>query len=65
MQAQPPAGAAEGLPFWTLWFLLLVILLLVVFIFLRDKDLRRRISAFLSGARRHMTRLRIQAKMKR
>jgi chromosome segregation ATPase len=65
LQAQPPAGAAEGLPFWTLWFLLLVILLLIVFIFLRDKDLRRRISAFLSGARRHMTRLRIQAKLKK
>ena len=65
VQATPPAGAAEGLPYWTLWFLLLVILLLVVFIFLRDKDLRRRISAFLSGARRHMTRLRIQARMRK
>ncbi len=65
VQATPPAGAAEGLPFWMLWLLLCVILLLVAFIFLRDKDLRRRISAFLSGARRHMTRLRIQAKLKR
>lgn len=65
LQAQSPAGAAEGLPFWLLWLLLCVILLLVVFIFLRDKDLRRRISAFLSGARRHMVRLRIQAKLKR
>jgi len=64
-QAQTPAGGAEGLPFWLLWFLLCVILLLVVFIFLRDKDLRRRISAFLSGARRHMTRLRIQAKLRK
>jgi len=61
----PAAGASEGLPFWLLWLLLCVILLLMVFIFLRDKDLRRRISAFLSGARRHMTRLRIQAKLKR
>ncbi|MGZ5478710.1 MAG: hypothetical protein ACXWGZ_03880 [Candidatus Aminicenantales bacterium] len=65
LQVQPPAGAQEGLPFWLLWFLLCVILLLVVFIFLRDKDLRRRISAFLSGARRHMLRLRIQAKLKK
>ncbi len=64
-QAPAAAEAAEGLPFWLLWLLLCVILLLVVFIFLRDKDLRRRISAFLSGARRHMTRLRIQAKLKR
>ena len=65
LQVQPPAGAAEGLPFWLLWFLLFVILLLVAFIFLRDKDLRRRISAFLSGARRHMLRLRIRVKLKR
>ncbi len=65
LQVQPPAGVQEGLPFWLLWFLLCVILLLVVFIFLRDKDLRRRISAFLSGARRHMLRLRIQAKLKK
>jgi len=65
VQAQPSGVAAEGLPFWMLWLLLCVILLLVAFIFLRDKDLRRRISAFLSGARRHMTRLRIQAKLKR
>jgi chromosome segregation ATPase len=57
--------AGEGLPFWMLWLLLCVILLLVAFIFLRDKDLRRRVSAFLSGARRHMTRLRIQAKLKK
>jgi chromosome segregation ATPase len=63
--AQAPPVAAEGLPFWLLWLLLCVILLLVAFIFLRDKELRRRISAFLSGARRHMTRLRLQAKLKR
>ena len=65
LQAQPPAGVPEGLPFWLLWFLLCVILLLVAFIFLRDKDLRRRISAFLSGARRHMIRLRLQVKLKK
>jgi hypothetical protein len=65
VQAQAAAGVPEGLPFWLLWFLLCVILLLVIFIFLRDKDLRRRISAFLSGARRHMLRLRLQAKLKR
>jgi len=64
-QVQPVPLAAEGLPFWLLWVLLCVILLLVAFIFLRDKDLRRRVSAFLSGARRHMARLRIQVKLKR
>lgn len=64
-QTSLPSDAAEGLPFWLLWFLLCVILLLIVFIFLRDKDLRRRISSFLSGARRHMIRLRLQAKLKK
>jgi DNA repair exonuclease SbcCD ATPase subunit len=48
-----------------LWALLCVILLLVAFIFLRDKDLRRRISVFLSGARRHMARLRLQVRLKK
>ena len=65
LQAQTPAEVTKGLPFWLLWLLLCVILLLVVFIFLRDKDLRRRISAFLSGARRHMIRLRLQVKLKK
>jgi len=66
LQAQAPAvSAAEGLPYWLLWVLLCVILLLVAFIFLRDKDLRRRISSFLSGARRHMLRLRLQVKLKK
>ncbi len=64
-QTPPAAAVSEGLPFWLLWFLLCVILLLVVFIFLRDKDLRRRISAFLSGAKRHMLRLRLQAKLRK
>lgn len=65
LQAQASAEITEGLPFWLLWLLLCVILLLVVFIFLWDKDLRRRISAFLSGARRHMSRLRLQVKLKK
>ena len=65
LQIQAPAEVAKGLPFWLLWLLLCVILLLVIFIFLRDKELRRRISAFLSGARRHMIRLRLQVKLKK
>jgi chromosome segregation ATPase len=65
LQAQVSAEVTKGLPFWMLWLLLCVILLLVVFIFLRDKDLRRRISSFLSGARRHMIRLRLQVKLKK
>ncbi|MDD8016644.1 MAG: hypothetical protein PHX45_13270 [Acidobacteriota bacterium] len=55
----------EGLPYWILWLLLCIILLLVVFIFLRDKDLRHRISSFMSGAKRKMLRMRLQAKLKK
>lgn len=62
---QSAPDISEGLPFWLLWFLLLVILLLLMFIFLRDKDLRRRISTFLSGARRRMARLRLQVKLRK
>jgi len=66
LQVQASAvSASEGLPYWLLWVLLCVILLLLAFIFLRDKDLRRRISSFLSGARRHMLRLRLQVKLKK
>ena len=62
---ETPDIAKEGLPFWLLWFLLLVILILMMFIFMRDKDLRRRISSFLSGARRRMARLRLQVKLRK
>ncbi len=60
-----PESSRDGLPFGVFWFLLCIILLLLFFIFLRDKDLRRRLSAFLSGARRTMLRLRLQAKLKK
>lgn len=60
-----PDPAREGLPYWTFWLLLCVIILLVFFIFLRDKDLRRRLSAFLSGAKRRMMRLRLAARLRR
>lgn len=64
VQAQPPLQK-EGLPYWIFWFLLCIILLLVIFIFLRDKDLRRRLSSFLSGARRRLQRLFLQSKLKK
>ena len=60
-----PDPAREGLPYWIFWLLLSIILLLLFFIFLRDKDLRRRLSAFLSGAKRTMLRLRLQAKQRK
>jgi len=61
--AAAPAG--EGLPFWAFWLLVSIILLLLFYIFLRDKDLRRRLSSFLSGTKRRMLRLRLQAKLKK
>jgi chromosome segregation ATPase len=42
-----------------------VILLLLAFIFLRDKDLRRRINLFLSGAKRRMKRTQLTIRLKR
>jgi chromosome segregation ATPase len=53
----------EGLPFWILWLLLSVILLLVFFIFLRDKDLRQRLSLSLYGPRRRWNRITLQARL--
>jgi len=61
----PPPGSNEGLPYWTFWLLLCVILLLITFIFLRDKDLRRRINLFLFGAKKKLIKLRLQARLKR
>lgn len=60
-----PDPAREGLPYWTFWLLLCIIILLLFFIFLRNKDLRRRLSAFLSGAKRKMIRLRLAARLRR
>jgi len=61
----PPPGSSEGLPYWTFWLLLFVILLLVVFIFLRDKGLRRRINLFLFGAKKKLIKLRLQTRLRR
>jgi len=60
----PPPGSQEGLPYWTLWFFLCIILLLLAFIFLRDKDLRQRLNRFLFGAKKKLIRLRLQARLK-
>jgi len=60
-----PELTQEGLPYWLFWLLLCIILLLLAFIFLRDKNLRRRLSSFLSGARRRISQIRLQSKLKR
>jgi len=64
VQAAPPIPK-EGLPYWVFWLMLFCILLLVFFIFLRDKGLRMRLSAFLAGARRRSMLLRIKFKLKK
>lgn len=60
----PAPGSQEGLPYWTLWFLLCIILLLLAFIFLRDKDLRQRLNRFLFGAKKKLIRFRLQTRLK-
>lgn len=66
MSKQPePLVPKEGLPYWTFWFLLCIILLLITFIFLRDKSLRQRLNLFFSRAKRQMVKIRLQTRLKR
>jgi len=65
MKMTPDSLPREGLPYWTFWLLLFIIFLLVAFIFLRDKDLRRRLSYLLSGGKRRLLRFRLQMRLKR
>ena len=65
MNTQAASAAREGLPYGILYVLLCVILLLLTFIFLRDRDLRLRLNVFLSGARRRMNRARLTLKLNR
>ncbi|MBN1274358.1 MAG: hypothetical protein JXB26_19020 [Candidatus Aminicenantes bacterium] len=61
----PPPDSKEGLPFWIFWFLLSIILLLVIFIFLRDKDLRQRLDSFFFKTKQRLIKLQYQARLKR
>lgn len=61
----PAAGSQEGLPFGIFWFLVSVIILLIFFIFLRDKDLRRRINLFFFGTKQKLIKIRLQGRLKR
>jgi hypothetical protein len=65
--ASPPGAeiAREGLPTWIFYLLLSLILLLVVFIFLRDRDLRERLDAFFSGAKKRVQRARLRNRLRR
>ncbi len=59
------AIAKEGLPYWTFWLLISFILLLLAFIFLRDKELRRKMDEFFFRTRKRLIRLRHQKRMAR
>ena len=64
----PQAAAAsfrEGIPYWIFWFLLSLIALLLLFILLRDKDLRRRLSLRLAGTKRRLQKKRLQLRLSR
>ncbi len=60
-----PALPRDGLPYWIFWFMLLIILLLGLFIFLRNKNLRMRLSSFLAGARRRSILIRLRFQLKK
>jgi len=55
----------EGLPYWALYLLLCVILMLLAFIFLRDKERRQRLSLSLHGPRRRFDLLALQTRQAR
>jgi hypothetical protein len=61
----PPEVVREGLPYWIFYFLVSLIVLLLLVIFLRDKDLRRRLSMSLAGAKREVLRKRLQIRLDR
>ena len=58
-------GSREGLPYWIFWLLLCIIILLLAFIFLRDKDMRRRLDSFFSGIKKNLIKIRLYSILKR
>lgn len=60
-----PLVPKEGLPFWIFWLLLYIILLLITFIFLRNKSLRQRLNLFFSRAKRKFVKTRLQSRLKK
>jgi len=57
-------GSREGLPYWIFWFMLCVIILLFSFIFLRNKDMRRRLDSFFSGIKKNLIKIRLHSILK-
>jgi chromosome segregation ATPase len=58
-------GSREGLPYWIFWLLLCIIILLLAFIFLRNKDMRRRLDSFFSGIKKNLIKIRLHSILKR
>lgn len=61
----PAPDSREGLPYWIFWLLLCIILLLVVFIFLRDRGLRQRLNSFFFSIKRKLMRIRLHPRLKK
>lgn len=55
----------EGLPYWMFWLLISFILLLLAFIFLRDKELRRNMDDFFFRTRKKLIKYRHQRRIAR
>jgi chromosome segregation ATPase len=62
-QQAAAAAPTEGLPYWIFWLLLSFILLLLAFIFLRDKELRRNLNDFFFRTRKKLIKYRHQRRM--
>ena len=58
-------AVTEGLPYWLFWLLVSFILLLLAFIFLRDKELRRKMDDFFSRTKKRLIKYRRQKRMTR
>jgi len=58
-------GSREGLPYWIFWLLLCIIILLLAFIFLRNKDMRRRLDSFFFGIKKNLIKIRLHSILKR
>ncbi len=59
------AAVNDGLPYWMFWLLMSFILLLLAFIFLRDKELRRKMDEFFFRTRKRLIKYRHQRRMAR
>lgn len=64
-QQASTVDAKDGLPYWTFWLLISFILLLLAFIFLRDKELRRKMDDFFFRTRKRLIKLRHQKRLAR